>query len=104
VVAPSDRDRFWARALPALVANDGLADLQAEGDFAVLYGGSTMSKLLLLTGQQMRDKVISPGALTEARFEAAVALLCHRDFRAFGGAGIAVWGQPATNPPTEAIA
>jgi hypothetical protein len=27
-----------------------------------------------------------------------VALLCDRDFRAFGGAGIAVWGQPATPP------
>jgi SAM-dependent methyltransferase len=42
VVAASGRDCLWARALPALVAERGLADVGGEGDFAFLRGGSPM--------------------------------------------------------------
>lgn len=96
VVAPSGRDCFWARALPALVASQGLANIHAEGDIAVLNGGSPIAEFFQLTGHQIRDSVISSGALTAERFDAALALLDDRTFWAFAGAGIAVWGQRST--------
>jgi len=93
VVAPSGRDCFWARALPALVANQGLANVNGEGDIAVLNGGSGIAEFFRLTGEQIRDTVINSGPLTAERFDAALALLADRAFWAFAGAGIAVWGQ-----------
>lgn len=93
VVAASGRDCFWARALPALVAAQGLAEVRAEGDFAVLSGGSPMGEFYRISGEQMRDKVLSSGALTAERFDAALALLADPAFWAFAGAGVAVWGR-----------
>lgn len=104
IVAPSGRDCFWARALPALVASQGLANLQAEGDFAVLNGGSPIAKFFQLSGHQVRDSVIRSGTLTAERFDAALALLDDRGFWAFAGAGVAVWGQRSTEPQGEATA
>ena len=42
-VRASGRDWFWARALPALVAEISLRKIGGEGDFAVLQGGSPAS-------------------------------------------------------------
>jgi SAM-dependent methyltransferase len=92
-VAASGRDCLWARALPALVAERGLADLGGEGDFAFLRGKSPVAEFFQLTGEQMRDKVISRGAMSADRFDAALALLDDPTFWAFAGAGVAVWGR-----------
>jgi SAM-dependent methyltransferase len=92
VVAPSGRDCLWARALPALVAEQGLEALGVEGDLAFLRGGSPLAEFFKLTGEQMRDRVISSNALSEDRFNAGMALLDDPKFSAFAGAGIAVWG------------
>ncbi len=93
VVAASGRDCFWARALPTLVSKQALANVHAEGDFAVLNGGSPIAEFFQLTALQVRDNIIASGALTAERFDAAVALLDDRAFWAFAGAGVAVWGQ-----------
>jgi SAM-dependent methyltransferase len=93
IVAASGRDCLWARALPALVAQRGLADVDGEGDLALLRGGSPLAEFFKLTGDQMRDRVISSGALSPERFDAGMALLDDPKFWAFGGAGIAVWGK-----------
>ena len=98
IVAASGRDCLWARALPALVAERGLTDVGGEGDFAILRGGSPMAEFFQLSGEQMRDKVISSGALSGKRFDAGLALLNDPKFLAFAGAGIAVWGR---RPPEK---
>ncbi len=94
VVAASGRDCFWARALPALVANQGLVEVDADGDFAIFRGGSPWAEFLQLSAQQMRDKIIvASGTLSAERFDAALTLLDDPTFWAFAGAGIAVWGR-----------
>ena len=93
VVAASGRDCFWARALPALVAGQGLAEVGGEGDIALLHGGSPIAAFFQLTGEQIRDTMLAAGALSAERFEAALALLDDPTFWAFAGAGIAVWGR-----------
>jgi 2-polyprenyl-3-methyl-5-hydroxy-6-metoxy-1,4-benzoquinol methylase len=93
IVAASGRDCLWARALPALVSERGLAEVGGEGDLALLHGGSPIAEFFRLTGEQMRDRVISAGALSAERFKAALALLDDPKFWAFAGAGIAVWGK-----------
>jgi len=93
VVSGSGRDCLWARTLPALVAERGLADVGGEGDFAFLRGGSPVAEFFQLTGEQMRDQVVSSGALSAERFDAGLALLDDPKFWAFAGAGIAVWGR-----------
>lgn len=93
VVAPSGRDCFWARALPKLVAGQGLAEVGGAGDIALLHGGSPIAEFFQLTGEQIRDKVLAAGALSAECFEAALALLDDPTFWAFAGASIAVWGR-----------
>ncbi len=93
VVAASGRDCFWARALPALVAEQGLVEVGGEGDLPLLQGGSPLAEFFQLSGEQMRDKVMASGALSPEQWKAAMALLDDRKFWAFAGAGIAVWGR-----------
>jgi SAM-dependent methyltransferase len=82
-----------ARALPALVAGQGLAEVGGAGDSALLRGGSPIAEFFQLTGEQIRDKVLAAGALGAERFEAALALLDDPTFWAFAGASIALWGR-----------
>jgi len=93
VVAASGRDCFWARALPALVADRGLAEVGGEGDIPVLQGGSPLAVFFQLSGEQMRDKVIASGAIGVEDWDAAMVLLDDPNFWALAGAGIAVWGR-----------
>jgi SAM-dependent methyltransferase len=92
VVAESG-DAFWARALPELVSGQGLAEVGAEGDIGVLQGGSLRAEFFQLTGKQMREEVISSGALSAERFDEGMGLLEDPTLWAFAGAGIAVWGR-----------
>jgi methyltransferase family protein len=93
VVAASGRDCFWARALPGLLAGQGLTAVGGEGDIALLQGGAPIAELFQLTGVQIRDKMLAAGALSAERFEAALALLDDPTFWAFAEADIAVWGR-----------
>lgn len=93
IALPSGRDFFWARALPALVAEQDITEMGAEGDFPIINGGSPMAKFHQLTGEQMRDKIIASGELSIERFNAAITLLSDPTFWAFAGASVAVWGR-----------
>jgi SAM-dependent methyltransferase len=93
VVSPSRRDCFWARALPELLAGTGLKEVSAEGDFAIMRGGSSIAEFFALTAEQMRERIIQSGDLSSERLEAALELLRSSTFWAFGGGGVAVWGQ-----------
>jgi len=92
-IASAGGNDFAGRALPAVVAKQGLADLQAEGDFAILNGGSPMAEFLHLSVLQLRDGIVGSGALTDAQFDAATALLEDPQFWAFGPGGVAVMGR-----------
>src|SRR5215469_3071971 len=93
VIASGGGDDFWGRALPAIMAKQGLANFQAEWDFAILNGGSPMAEFLRLSTLQVRDGIIGSGAVSAAQFDAAVALLADPGFWAFGPGCVAVRGQ-----------
>ncbi|GAB4065478.1 methyltransferase domain-containing protein [Ancylobacter sonchi] len=93
VVRASGRDCFWARALPAMVARQGLRSVAGEGDFSIIQGGSPTAEFFILTAEQMRERMVASGEITEARLDEAVGLLSSPDFWAFGGGGVAIWGQ-----------
>jgi SAM-dependent methyltransferase len=97
VVRASERDCFWARGLPAMVAGMSLQQVGGEGDFSVLQGGSPIAEFFALTAEQMRERIIEAGEFSAQQLDAALELLKSPEFWAFGGAGIAVWGQRATN-------
>jgi len=67
--------------------------VQAEGDFAVLNAGSPMAEFFRLSALQVRDGIVSSGALPAAQFDAAITLLGDPGFWAFGPGGVAVRGQ-----------
>jgi hypothetical protein len=71
----------------------GLQEVGGEGDFSVLRGGSPVAEFFTLTAEQMRERILASGDLSEARLDEALALLKSPDFWAFGGAGVAVWGR-----------
>jgi len=93
IVRASGRDCFWARALPKLVADMGLRRVGGEGDFSVLQGGSPLAEFFSLSAEQMRERIIESGELSANRLDEALELLKSPNFWAFGGAGVAVWGQ-----------
>jgi SAM-dependent methyltransferase len=93
VVRASGRDCFWARALPGLVADMGLRQVGGEGDFSVLQGGSPLAEFFSLTAEQMRERIIESGKLNASQLDEALELLKSPNFWAFGGGGVAVWGQ-----------
>ena len=93
VVASSGGNDFGGRALPAIVAKQGLADMQAEGDFAVLNGGSPMAEFFRLSVLQLRESIVGSGAVSAVQFDAAIALLEDPGFWAFGPGGVAVRGR-----------
>src|SRR5262245_16870273 len=64
VVAASGRDCFWARALPGLIAGQGLTAVGGADDIALLQGGAPIAELFQLTGVQIRDKMLAVGALS----------------------------------------
>jgi len=96
ILAPSGRDGCWARTLPTLLAELRLSAIGAEGDFTILNGGSPMAEFFQVSAQQMRDEIISSGALNAERFDAAVTLLEDPKFWTFGCACVAVWGRRPT--------
>ena len=75
VIASSGGNDFGGRALPAIVAKQGLSNVQAEGDFAVLNAGSPMAEFFRLSALQVRDGIVRSGAVATAQFDAAIALL-----------------------------
>jgi SAM-dependent methyltransferase len=93
VIASSGGNDFGGRALPAIVANQGLSNVEAEGDFAVLNAGSPMAEFFRLSALQVRDGIVGSGAVSAAQFDAAIALLGDPGFWAFGPGGVAVRGQ-----------
>ena len=93
VIASAGGNDFAGRTLPAIVAKKGLTDMQAEGDFAILNGGSPMAEFFRLSVLQLRDRIISSSAVSAAQFDAATALLEDPSFWAFGPGGVAVRGQ-----------
>jgi SAM-dependent methyltransferase len=93
VVKASGRDCFWARALPALIEEMGMQNVDGEGDFSLLRGGSEVAEFFTLTAEQMREPMISSGAIDGGKLDRALELLSRRNFWAFGGGGVSVWGQ-----------
>jgi SAM-dependent methyltransferase len=93
VIASAGGNDFAGRALPAIVAKQGLIDMQAEGDFAILNGGSPMAQFFQLSVFQVRDRIIGSGSVSAMQFDAAIALLEDPAFWAFGPAGVAVRGR-----------
>jgi hypothetical protein len=93
VIASSGGNDFGGRALPAMVAKQGLADLQTEGDFAILNAGHPMAEFLRLSTLQLRERIVGSGAVSAAQFDAANALFADPGFWAFGPGCVAVRGQ-----------
>lgn len=94
VGAAVGHDGFWAaRTLPALVAGQELVEFGGGGDVAILKGGTPMAEFWQLTGEQMRNKILSSGDLSAERFNAAMALLSEPMFWTFSNAVIAAWGR-----------
>lgn len=93
VVLDAGGDRYWSRKLPALVTELGLTDIGADADIPVLRGGGPVAKFFQLTSEQVRDKLLARGFLTQDQFEAGQALLDDPSLWGFAGAGLGVWGR-----------
>jgi SAM-dependent methyltransferase len=93
VVRPAGGNAFLGRTLPGVVAKMGLRQVNGEGDFPLLQGGSPVAEFYSLSAEQIRERIIESGELSAERLDQALELLKSPDFWAFGGGGVAVWGQ-----------
>lgn len=98
VVAASGGDCFWARNLPALVADQALVEVNAAGDQFVLRGGSPWAEFFALSATQIRGTILERSeTLNAEQLDAALQLLDDPAFWALSAAGIAAWGKRAAS-------
>ena len=94
VLSPAGGDGFRSRMLPGLVADQGLEQVDADCELAVVRGGSPWAEFFRLSAEQVRDGITGTGgALGSDRLDEALGLLEDPAFWGFAGAGIAVWGR-----------
>ena len=83
---------FGRRLLPLLQAR-GLCDLSMEYDAPVSAGGSGLAKMMAMSAQQLRDKYLATGIVTEADLQGYCQMADDPQSRAVYYATVAVTGQ-----------
>jgi hypothetical protein len=73
-----------------LVAGMGFLQVDGEGDFSVLQGGSPVAEFFSLTAEQMRERIIGSGELS-ADWTGLTKLLDFSSRRIFGRSAGEAW-------------
>lgn len=80
VMRESGVDQRFGRLLAGILEGKGMKDVAAEGRVFRIKGGSPWAYVFRANLEQMRDKVIASGDVTEAEFQADIRSLDDPDF------------------------
>jgi SAM-dependent methyltransferase len=75
------------------VYGTGLVDIDSEGHVLMTRGGTARARFWQLTAEQLRDRLVGTGSITEAEMDNFLALLDDEDFFWLNAIIMAVWGR-----------
>lgn len=91
--AAAGHDGRYARNIGCLLREQGLEDVQFEGEVLEWGGPRPLTKVWLLAFEQLRDRVVEAGLASDAEVDALFALIQDPKFVAMGPIGCAAWGR-----------
>jgi SAM-dependent methyltransferase len=90
VGAAAGHDGHWAaRQVPRLLAAHGAGPVHIDARVDILRGGNPMARFWWLTADQMSERLIGGGRLTQAQFDCGMALLEAPEFWSYSTANVA---------------
>jgi len=83
----------YGRQLPRLLREAGLVDVGNEGRVFVMAGGSPGARWFQLSMEQVRDRLVGPGKLTDAEVDRMLGLFADPAWAALSPIIFAAWGR-----------
>ncbi|MBI4292962.1 MAG: class I SAM-dependent methyltransferase [Betaproteobacteria bacterium] len=83
----------WAHTMPALLQQEGLIDIGAEGEIPVFQGDSVTADFWRVTWEQMRERMIATGLVDNDGIDEAMRALRQPQEWFVAPAEFAAWGR-----------
>lgn len=83
----------WAHTMPALLQQEGLIDIAAEGEIPIFEGGSVTADFWRVTWEQMRERMVATGLVDNNGIDDAMHALRQRQEWFVAPAEFAAWGR-----------
>ena len=93
VLALTGTDYQWPRTFPRPLQRHGYRDVGVLTSVQVLQGGSPIARLMSLTLESLRDRIIDAGLLSSSAIDDARRLLADPEFWDLGPTWMAAWGR-----------
>ncbi|HEX8035655.1 MAG TPA: methyltransferase domain-containing protein [Ktedonobacterales bacterium] len=92
LLAATGADAYAGRRLYGELHTLGLTDIDAEGRVFMVRGGSSTAEVWRLTAEQVSDRIVASGLLTQAEMARVIALFADPAFVWMEGLIMAAWG------------
>jgi SAM-dependent methyltransferase len=96
VLAMTGTDYQWSRTFPQPLQRHGYRDIGAVANVQVLQGGSPLARLMSLTRESLRCRILDAGMLSSSDIDDAQRLLADPEFWDLGPSWMAAWGRKPT--------
>jgi SAM-dependent methyltransferase len=93
VLALTGTDYQWARTFPRPLQRHGYREVGVMADLQMMQGGSSIARLMSLTLDSLRDRIIDAGRLSSSEIDDAQRLMADPEFWDLGPTWIAAWGR-----------
>jgi SAM-dependent methyltransferase len=93
ILATTGTDYRWPRTFPQPLQRHRYRDIGAMADVQVLQGGSPIARVMSLTLESLRHRIIDAGILSSSAIDDAQRLLADPDFWDLGPSWMAAWGH-----------
>ena len=93
LLAASGADAYAGRRLYGELHALGLTEIGAEGRVFMVRGGSSTAEVWRLTAEQVSERIVTSGLLSEAEMARVIALLSDPAFVWMEGLIMAAWGR-----------
>jgi SAM-dependent methyltransferase len=91
-------DFHYGRRLYRDVCSAGLGEVDAEGRVPVMYAGTPAARFWRLTFEQLHERIVGSGLLTNEEMDEFLAAHDDEDFVWMGNIIMAVWGRKIPGP------
>jgi SAM-dependent methyltransferase len=93
VLATTGTDYEWPRTFPQPLQRHRYRDIGAVADVQVLQGGSSVARVMSLSLESLRNRIIDAGMLSSSAIDDAQCLLADPEFWDLGPGWMAAWGR-----------
>jgi SAM-dependent methyltransferase len=96
LLALTGTDYEWARTFPQPLQRHGYCEIGAQATLPIMQGGSPEARLMSLTLESLRQRILDAQMLSSDDIDQARRLLADPEFWDLGPTWIAAWGRRPT--------